>query len=97
MILLKFIPLFITLMIIITLLILRNNLLIILLNLEILVLTLVLTNLILINIISMTNTTSILIILTLGACEASLGLACLIKISRRYGNDKINNKAIILC
>jgi len=84
-------------MIIITLLILRNNLLIILLNLEILVLTLVLTNLILINIISMTNTTSILIILTLGACEASLGLACLIKISRRYGNDKINNKAIILC
>ncbi len=39
----------------------------------------------------------ILILLTFGACEASLGLACLVSITRRYGNDLFNSLISAKC
>jgi len=39
----------------------------------------------------------ILILLTLGACEARLGLSCLVVIIRSYGNDIIINSSIVKC
>ena len=38
-----------------------------------------------------------LIILTFGACEASIALAILVSISRTYGNDMIRTLAINKC
>lgn len=39
----------------------------------------------------------IIVILTFGACEASLGLACITAISRSYGNDHINSLSVNKC
>lgn len=89
--------LFIFIITIICFLLIRNNLLIALLTLELFVLTLVSITLLLIGFIASSNILTMLIILTLGACEARLGLACLIKISRSYGNDKLNNNSIVIC
>lgn len=36
-------------------------------------------------------------ILTLGACEASLGLACLVAIIRSFGNDRIKSLIVTIC
>lgn len=38
---------------------------------------------------SYVETLNIILILSFGACEASLGLSCLIKIIRSHGNDNI--------
>nr|AVW86211.1 NADH dehydrogenase subunit 4L [Pisione sp. YZ-2018] len=38
-----------------------------------------------------------LIILTFGACEASLGLACLVSMARTFGNDKIASSSLSWC
>jgi len=40
---------------------------------------------------------SALILLTFGACEASLGLRILVKMSRHYGSDTISNLALNKC
>jgi len=40
---------------------------------------------------------SIIIILTFGACEASLGLGIMVKISRSFGNDLFNSINIRKC
>nr|AXJ93311.1 NADH dehydrogenase subunit 4L [Nereis sp.] len=66
----------------------RQHLLMILLALEAMVLGIVLM------IISLLNSTwlmLIIMILTFGACEASLGLACMTAMSRSYGNDHLNS------
>ena len=38
-----------------------------------------------------------IILLTMGACEASLGLACLVNITRSYGNDHLNSICLSKC
>nr|YP_009371236.1 NADH dehydrogenase subunit 4L [Ozobranchus jantseanus]ARR75357.1 NADH dehydrogenase subunit 4L [Ozobranchus jantseanus]WOA02257.1 NADH dehydrogenase subunit 4L [Ozobranchus jantseanus] len=49
----------------------------------------------------MTNSMSIpmisIVILTLGACEASLGLTIMVKMSRSYGNDLLKSNSNQLC
>lgn len=39
----------------------------------------------------------VIIILTFGACEASLGLACMTAMRRSYGNDHINSLLLNKC
>jgi NADH-ubiquinone oxidoreductase chain 4L len=75
----------------------KNHLLISLLALERFILTLVI--LIPINIIS-SNIQSIfirIVLLSIGACEARLGLALIVIISRTYGSDIINTLSINKC
>lgn len=66
----------------------RSHLLIALLSLEGIILTLVL---LIPSVLYLTNIVNIsvfaLIILTLGACEASVGLSILVNMSRSYGTD----------
>ena len=38
-----------------------------------------------------------IVFLTIGACEARLGLACLVNISRSYGNDHLSSITIRKC
>jgi len=47
--------------------------------------------------INIPSTTSALILLTFGACEARLGLRLLVKISRHYGSDTLSNLALNKC
>nr|AXJ93399.1 NADH dehydrogenase subunit 4L [Cheilonereis cyclurus] len=66
----------------------RQHLLMVLLALESMVLGIILM------IITLMNSTwlmFVIIILTFGACEASLGLACMTAMSRSYGNDHLNS------
>lgn len=75
---------------IITLSIQRKHLLIALLALEGIILSL---TLIMASFAILVNTSEIilaLVMLSFGACEARLGLACLVAISRIYGNDLCN-------
>lgn len=76
-----------------TLVIQRRHLLIALLALEGVILTLT----ILIIIQSPQELFFALVILTFGACEARLGLACLVAITRSYGNDLFNSIIISKC
>nr|YP_009409394.1 NADH dehydrogenase subunit 4L [Hediste diadroma]APU51326.1 NADH dehydrogenase subunit 4L [Hediste diadroma] len=39
----------------------------------------------------------VIVILTFGACEASLGLACMTAMSRSYGNDRLNSLSLNKC
>nr|WRW51318.1 NADH dehydrogenase subunit 4L [Micropodarke fujianensis] len=39
----------------------------------------------------------VLILLSFGACEASLGLACLVSMTRSYGNDLFNSITSTKC
>ena len=77
---------------IITLLIKQTHFLTSLLSLEIITLRLV----VLISSITM-NPTYRVLILTFGACEASFGLALLVRMSRRYGNDLLKNITVNKC
>jgi len=65
-----------------------------LLALEAMILSLILIIIILIN---TTWLMFVIAILTFGACEASLGLACITAISRSYGNDHINALSLNKC
>lgn len=38
---------------------------------------------------------SALVILSFGACEARLGLACLVSIARSFGNDKLASSSLL--
>lgn len=72
----------------------RNHLLIALLALEAIILGLIII------VIIITNSSwliFIIAILTFGACEARLGLACITAIRRSYGNDHINSLNINKC
>nr|QHT64995.1 NADH dehydrogenase subunit 4L [Bhawania goodei] len=44
-----------------------------------------------------TDTFIIMILLTMGACEASLGLACMVNMSRSYGNDHLSSLTLSKC
>lgn len=72
-----------TLAAITTLILQRRHILMALLALEGVILTLIITAIL----IYPGEIYSALIILTFGACEASLGLACLVAITRVYGTD----------
>lgn len=72
----------------------RRHLLIILLALEAIILAIIII------LTTVTNTNWIIfaiIILTFGACEAGLGLACITAMSRSYGNDRLNSLSINKC
>jgi len=83
--------------IILTLLIQRTHFLISLLCLEGIILRTVLFIPIIIYSISLILPTIRIIILTFGACEASLGLSLLVKISRSYGSDIISSLSTNKC
>lgn len=68
----------------------KSNLLINLLSLEIVMLSLVILVPISIMITERSNDSIRIILLTLGACEASLGLSLLVIISRSHGRDILN-------
>nr|YP_010373153.1 NADH dehydrogenase subunit 4L [Hyperhalosydna striata]QTZ18397.1 NADH dehydrogenase subunit 4L [Hyperhalosydna striata] len=75
----------------------RNHLLMTLLALEAMIL-----NLTLLAVLSSSSTTSTelfiaMILLTFGACEAALGLACLVKMTRSFGNDLISSSSLNSC
>ena len=72
----------------------RQHLLIALLALEAIILSLVLMLFVVIRI---SWSILIIVILTFGACEASLGLACITTISRSYGNDRLNSLSLNKC
>nr|YP_010274809.1 NADH dehydrogenase subunit 4L [Chrysopetalum debile]UJV31486.1 NADH dehydrogenase subunit 4L [Chrysopetalum debile] len=38
-----------------------------------------------------------MVLLTMGACEASLGLACLVNMTRSYGNDHVSSLTLSKC
>ncbi len=75
----------------------RSHLLITLLALEAIILNLILLIIIASNLASHINLFLAIIILTFGACEATLGLACLVKIARTFGNDQIASLSINSC
>ncbi len=83
--------------IILALLIQRSHFLISLLCLEGIMLRTVLFIPLLIYSVSLMLPTIRIIILTFGACEASLGLSLLVKISRSYGSDMISSISINKC
>ena len=49
------------------------------------------------NITSNINLFLSIILLTFGTCEAALGLACLVKITRTFGNDQISSSSLNSC
>nr|QHT65001.1 NADH dehydrogenase subunit 4L [Pseudonereis variegata] len=72
----------------------RQHLLMALLALEAMILSLI------IMIIMLMNTSWLMFViamLTFGACEASLGLACMTAMSRSYGNDHLNSLSMNKC
>lgn len=72
----------------------RRHLLISLLALEGIILTLIL---ILVLVSSNLELFYIFVLVRFGACEASLGLACLVSILRAYGNDHIRGLRGLKC
>nr|WBQ42677.1 NADH dehydrogenase subunit 4L [Nereididae sp. SIO BIC A9836] len=72
----------------------RQHLLMVLLALEIMILSLILMMITLLN---MSWAMFVIAILTFGACEASLGLACMTAMSRSYGNDRLSTMNINKC
>lgn len=72
----------------------RQHLLIALLYLELIILSLTIFSMMILNI---KNLFFILILLTLGACEARMGLALLISISRTFGSDLIKLLSLNKC
>ena len=76
-----------------TLVLQRRHLLIALLALEGIILTLTL----IIIMGSINELYFAIIILTFGACEARLGLSCLVAISRAFGNDNFKSISSISC
>nr|QHT64910.1 NADH dehydrogenase subunit 4L [Perinereis sp. PA-2020] len=72
----------------------RQHLLMALLALEAMILSLILMIIILVN---ATWLMFVIAILTFGACEASLGLACMTAMSRSYGNDHMNTLSLNKC
>nr|QNN93045.1 NADH dehydrogenase subunit 4L [Platynereis sp. 1 PA-2020] len=72
----------------------RQHLLMALLALEAMILSIVFM---IITMINVSWSMFIIVILTFGACEASLGLACMTAMSRSYGNDRISSLSINKC
>nr|YP_009974962.1 NADH dehydrogenase subunit 4L [Platynereis massiliensis]QNJ33936.1 NADH dehydrogenase subunit 4L [Platynereis massiliensis] len=72
----------------------RQHLLMALLALEAMILALVIMTIITLN---TSWSMFIIVMLTFGACEASLGLACMTAMSRSYGNDRLNSLTTNKC
>jgi NADH-ubiquinone oxidoreductase chain 4L len=83
--------------IIVSFLIRQSHLLIALITLEGLILRLVLYVPVILTISGLSVGIASILLLTLGACEASLGLALLVIITRFHGSDLINNLTINKC
>nr|AVW86172.1 NADH dehydrogenase subunit 4L [Laetmonice producta] len=75
----------------------RNHMLMALLSLEAIILTFIMSSISLISSLNNNEPFLILILLTFAACEASLGLACLVLMTRSFGNDMINSLSINKC
>nr|QUJ10062.1 NADH dehydrogenase subunit 4L [Tubifex tubifex] len=75
----------------------QSHFLMSLLALEGLTLSLVLFVPITLTVLSMSAGILSLLMLTLGACEASIGLALLVMMVRSYGNDLVNNTSLNKC
>nr|BDI12963.1 NADH dehydrogenase subunit 4l [Abarenicola claparedi oceanica] len=86
-----------TLASIMALIIQRKHLLMSLLALEGMILTLALFLALLMGSISQLETFLCIILLTFGACEASLGLALLVCMTRSYGTDLVKSLTINKC
>src|SRR6267154_365810 len=80
-----------------TLIIQRHHFLISLFSLEGIILTLVAIIPLSLSIINIPIATLSIILLTLGACEASLGLSLIVIISRYYGRDIFNSLSLNKC
>nr|NP_009247.1 NADH dehydrogenase subunit 4L [Platynereis dumerilii]AAF02691.1 NADH dehydrogenase subunit 4L [Platynereis dumerilii] len=72
----------------------RQHLLMALLALEAMILALIIMMIV---ILSTSWSMFIIVMLTFGACEASLGLACMTAMSRSYGNDRLNSLSSNKC
>jgi NADH:ubiquinone oxidoreductase subunit K len=75
----------------------RKHLLIALLALEGIILSIITAIILATTKISPNNSAIILLLLTFGACEASLGLACLINLIRFKGNDLLKSTTSSKC
>lgn len=75
----------------------RTHILITLLSLEAIILNLIILSLFIYSSFSYISLFLVIILLTFGACEAALGLACLVKITRTYGNDLISSSHLNSC
>ena len=75
----------------------RKHILITLLALEAIILNLIIIALLRRSLNSFYSLFLTIILLTFGACEAALGLACLVKITRTFGNDQINSSHLSSC
>nr|AVW86083.1 NADH dehydrogenase subunit 4L [Branchipolynoe sp. YZ-2018] len=80
-----------------TMIIQRSHLLMALLALEAMILNLMILIMTLSNMTSNMNLFLSMILLTFGTCEAALGLACLVKMSRAFGNDHISSSSLNSC
>nr|YP_010924983.1 NADH dehydrogenase subunit 4L [Harmothoe imbricata]AVW86134.1 NADH dehydrogenase subunit 4L [Halosydna sp. YZ-2018]WKB17961.1 NADH dehydrogenase subunit 4L [Harmothoe imbricata] len=86
-----------TLLALITMISQRNHLLMTLLALEAMILNLMILAILHSSASSMPELFLAMIILTFGACEAALGLACLVKMTRSFGNDLISSSSLNSC
>nr|AVW86057.1 NADH dehydrogenase subunit 4L [Branchinotogluma japonicus] len=75
----------------------RRHLLMTLLSLEAMILNLMIFIMIMSNMTSNMNLFLAMILLTFGTCEAALGLACLVKMARTFGNDQIASSSLNAC
>lgn len=75
----------------------QSHFLISLLSLEGITLTLVLFVPLIISLVRAANTSTSVLLLTFGACEASLGLRLIVLISRSYGTDILRSLTINKC
>nr|QVX31192.1 NADH dehydrogenase subunit 4L [Pelagomacellicephala iliffei] len=75
----------------------RTHLLMTLLALETMILNLLALIMFNLNTSSSNNLLSIMVLLTFGACEAALGLACLVNMTRNFGNEQIASPSLYMC
>uniref|UniRef100_UPI0030DDFCBE NADH dehydrogenase subunit 4L n=1 Tax=Antonbruunia milenae TaxID=3053535 RepID=UPI0030DDFCBE len=75
----------------------RKNIFMILMALEAMILTLMFVLGLSFYSVSWVHLSSILFIMSFGACESSLGLACLVAMIRSYGNDRVSSLNLVKC
>nr|AVW86160.1 NADH dehydrogenase subunit 4L [Panthalis oerstedi] len=75
----------------------RNQLLMALLTLEAMILAMTLLILTASSFVNLNELFTSMVLLTFGACEASLGLACLVKMARTFGNDQVSSLSTTKC
>nr|QWT70104.1 NADH dehydrogenase subunit 4L [Arctonoe vittata] len=75
----------------------RKHILMALLSLEAMILNLMMLTLFVCCSYSIFSLFLTMILLTFGACEAALGLSCLVKMTRTFGNDQISSSNLNSC